>query len=102
MGTAGPGKARILTTVHSLRSASVRPSQSNGIHQVQVCREAVESDSDVLALLAKLEPSQLTAAFSELPGGAGGRGGQNELVVSDGVEVLLPMAGEIKVARCGG
>ena len=56
-------------------------------------REAVEAERDVLALLAKLEPSQLTVA-SELLGGAGGRGGQIELVVSDGVEVLLPMAGD--------
>jgi hypothetical protein len=57
------------------------------------CREAVEAERDVLALLGKLEPSQLTVA-SQLPGGAGGRGGQIELVISDGVEVLLPMAGD--------
>ena len=57
-----------------------------------LCREAVEAERDVLALLAKLDPLQLTVA-SQLPGGVGGRGGQIELVVSDGVEVLLPMAG---------
>ena len=47
----------------------------------------------MLALLAKLEPAQLTVASSK-PGGADGGGGQIELVVADGIEVLLPMAGE--------
>ena len=63
-------------------------------------REAVEAERDVLALLAKLEPSQLTVA-SKLLGGAGGRGGQIELVVSDGVEVLLPMAGDDRAIGLG-
>ena len=56
------------------------------------CREAVERERDVLALLAKLEPAQLTVASAK-PGGADNGGGQIELVVADGVEVLLPMAG---------
>ena len=47
----------------------------------------------MLALLAKLEPAQLTIAAEPL-GGAHNSGGQIELVVADGVEVLLPMAGE--------
>ncbi len=46
----------------------------------------------MLALLAKLEPAQLTVAAAK-PGGADNGGGQIELVVADGVEVLLPMAG---------
>ena len=57
-----------------------------------MCREAIERERDVLALLSKLEPAQLTVA-AELPSGARGAGGQIELVVADGVEVLLPMAG---------
>ena len=54
------------------------------------CREALEAEAAVLCLLAKVEPSQLS--FVSDVGGAGGQA-QIELVVRDGIEVLLPMAG---------
>jgi len=63
------------------------------------CREAVERERDVLALLAKLEPAQLTVASAKPGGGADNSGSQIELVVADGIEVLLPMAGARRGTR---
>ena len=50
----------------------------------------MEAEAAVLCLLAKLEPSQLSFVSQA---GSGDGQAQIELVVRDGIEVLLPMAG---------
>jgi valyl-tRNA synthetase len=67
-------------------------------------RGALQREAAVLALLARLEPDQLTfveAASSS--GGDGssapGGGGRIELVVREGLEVYLPMAGLFDAAK---
>lgn len=66
---------------------------------------ALEKEAEVLALLAKLEGSSLTfdtiiaASTSSAAGGEKGSGGDIELVVGEGLEVIVPMAGLFDAAK---
>lgn len=61
-------------------------------------REALASELPVICLLAKLEPSQV-AVVSEAPASAQGTGQAVSLVVKEGVQVLIPMAGLFDVVK---
>ena len=55
------------------------------------CREALEAEAAVLCTLAKLDAAAFSVAAAAPPGDDGS---QISLVVADGVEVVLPLAGE--------
>lgn len=56
-------------------------------------RAALEGEADVLALLARLEREQVSFVSGEEGAQLSGQSGQIELVVGEGVEAFLPMAG---------
>ena len=61
-------------------------------------RSALASESSVLALLARLEPEAVEFVGEAPPGGLDGAG-QIELVVREGLEVLVPLAGLFDAAK---
>jgi len=61
-------------------------------------RAALTSELAVVCLLAKLEPSAVSVV-TEAPAAAAGAGQSVSLVVKEGVQVLLPMAGLFDVAK---
>jgi valyl-tRNA synthetase len=62
-------------------------------------RAALEAEAAALALLARLDPEQLTFAAAAPAAGAAGAGATIELVVREGLEVRLPMAGLFDAAK---
>ena len=62
-------------------------------------REALQSESAVLCTLAKLDAGAF--AVADAAPAADGEGQQISLVVAEGVEVVLPLAGG-KSCRCTG
>lgn len=62
-------------------------------------RAALQAEAPVLALLAKLDAEQLTFVGSEEGAAMAGQKGQIELVVGEGIEVFLPMAGLFDAAK---
>ena len=56
-------------------------------------RAALAAEAPVLALLARLDPAQLAFVGEEEGAALTGQKGQIELVVREGVEAFLPMAG---------
>ena len=71
------------------------------VHQTctacSVCRKALEEEADVLCLLAKVDRAGLAfdvAAASTPDAGSSNKDGSITVVVQEGLEVLLPMAGK--------
>ncbi|KAL4422888.1 hypothetical protein ABPG75_009085 [Micractinium tetrahymenae] len=62
-------------------------------------RAALQAEAPVLALLAKLDAEQLSFVGGEEGAAMAGQQGQIELVVGEGVEVFLPMAGLFDAAK---
>lgn len=62
-------------------------------------RAALQAEAPVLALLAKLDAEQVSFVGAEEGAALAGREGQIELVVGEGVQVLLPMAGLFDAAK---
>ncbi|KAL4451165.1 hypothetical protein ABPG77_009237 [Micractinium sp. CCAP 211/92] len=62
-------------------------------------RAALQAEAPVLALLAKLDAEQLSFVGSEEGAAMAGQEGQIELVVGEGIEVFLPMAGLFDAAK---
>ena len=66
---------------------------------VSACRQALEEEADVLCLLAKVDRGGL--AFNDANGNAtDDKDGSITVVVQEGLEVLLPMAGTSFTAEC--
>lgn len=57
-----------------------------------LCRGAFEQEAAVIAALAKIEPDQLTFSFQKLKQQTD-KSNHIQIVVAEGVEVLVPMAG---------
>ena len=108
------GVHRCASSYHQPLSA---PSSSSALGMLQYHRpwwmqEQLSAEAGVICLLAKLDPEALTvtsasparsAANGSGNGAAGGSGveGQIALVVQEGLEVRLPMAGEHPLQRLG-
>jgi hypothetical protein len=58
------------------------------------CREAFEQEGAVIAALAKIDPDQLTLSKERLEQQAG-KSDQIQIVVAEGLEIVVPMAGLI-------
>ncbi len=65
------------------------------IRHAQHCRQALEEEADILCLLAKVERSGLSfaSAVSTADAASDDKSGSITVVVQEGLEVLLPMAG---------
>ncbi len=65
------------------------------VRHVQHCRQALEEEADVLCLLAKVERSGLSfaSAVTTADAASDDKSGSITVVVQEGLEVLLPMAG---------
>lgn len=64
-------------------------------------RAALQAEAPVLALLARLDPEQVSFVGEEEGAALTGQAGQIELVVREGVEAFLPMAGLFDAGACG-
>ncbi|KAI3430578.1 hypothetical protein D9Q98_005171 [Chlorella vulgaris] len=62
-------------------------------------RAALQAEAPVLALLARLDPEQVSFVGEEEGAALTGQAGQIELVVREGVEAFLPMAGLFDAAK---
>ncbi len=57
-------------------------------------RNELEGEAAVIAMLAKIEPSKLTFSADKLTEGSGD-GGDIQIVVAEGLQVAVPMAGAL-------
>lgn len=67
-----------------------------------MCRQALQHEAAVLCLLAKVDSDGLAfdASTSQSNGGNGEQGSSITVVVQEGLEVRLPMAGQLNAVHC--
>ncbi len=65
------------------------------VRHARHCRQALEEEADILCLLAKVERSGLSfaSAVTTADAASDDKSGSITVVVQEGLEVLLPMAG---------
>lgn len=93
-------------TVRAVRNAraeyGVEPGRKIAVTVVAVddsLRTALAAEAPVLALLARLEPQELQFVSSSSSSAAASSGSQIELVVKEGLEVIVPLAGLFDAAK---
>lgn len=72
------------------------------VRQAHHCRQALEDEADILCLLAKVERSGLSfaSAVTTADAASDDESGSITVVVQEGLEVLLPMAGILEILAC--
>ncbi len=72
------------------------------VRHVQHCRQALEEEADILCLLAKVERPGLSfaSAVTTADAASDDKSGSITVVVQEGLEVLLPMAGMLEILAC--